>query len=52
VGDPDYAKINLSRSLIEMDQKEKAQEILLDLLLDKTLSEEKKKSAESLLNKI
>jgi hypothetical protein len=35
-----------------MDQKEKAQEILLDLLLDKTLSEEKKKSAESLLNKI
>lgn len=52
VGDPDYAKINLSRSLIEMDQKEKAQEILLDLLLNKTLSEEKKKSAESLLNKI
>ena len=34
VGDPDEARINLSRSLFEMGQTAKAQELLQEVLLE------------------
>ena len=51
VGDSDDAKINLSRSFLEMGQKKKANELLEAVLSQKGLSEEKRINAESLLRK-
>jgi FimV-like protein len=51
IGDERKAKINLSRSLIEMDQKDEAQKLLNQLLEDNP-SQEEKQTVVSLLNKI
>jgi len=51
VGDPDEARINLSRSLFEMGQTTKAQELLQEVLLEENLSEENKIVIQSLLKK-
>ena len=51
IGDERKAKINLSRSLIEMDQKDEAQKLLNQLLKDNP-SQEEKQTVLSLLNKI
>jgi len=51
VGDPDEARINLSRSLFEMGQTIKAQELLQEVLLEENLSEENKMVIQSLLKK-
>ena len=51
VGDPDEARINLSRSLFEMGQTTKAQELLQEVLLEENLSEENKMVIQSLLKK-
>ena len=51
IGDERKAKINLSRSLIEMDQKDEAQKLLNQLLEDNP-SQEEKQTVLSLLNKI
>ena len=51
IGDERKAKINLSRSLIEMDQKDEAKK-LLDQLLKDNPSQEEKQTVLSLLNKI
>ena len=51
IGDERKAKINLSRSLIEMDQKGEAQKLLNQLLEDNP-SQEEKQTVLSLLNKI
>ena len=51
IGDERKAKINLSRSLIEMDQKDEAQKLLNQLLEDNP-SQEEKQTILSLLNKI
>ena len=51
VGDPDEARINLSRSLCEMGQTTKAQELLQEVLLEENLSEENKIVIQSLLKK-
>ena len=51
IGDERKAKINLSRSLIEMDQKDEAKKLLNQLLEDNP-SQEEKQTVFSLLNKI
>ena len=51
VGDPDEARINLSRSLFEMGQTAKAQELLQEVLSEENLSEENKIVIQSLLKK-
>ena len=51
VGDPDEARINLSRSLFEMGQTAKAQELLEEVLSNKNLSEENRLIIQSLLKK-
>tara|TARA_X000000368_G_scaffold265543_1_gene210254 strand:- start:75 stop:410 length:336 start_codon:yes stop_codon:yes gene_type:complete len=51
IGDERKAKINLSRSLIEMDQKDEAKKLLNQLLKDNP-SQEEKQTVLSLLNKI
>ena len=51
IGDERKAKINLSRSLIEMDQKDEAKKLLNQLLEDNP-SQEEKQTILSLLNKI
>jgi len=52
VGDEDLAKINLSRSLIEMDQKPEAKKLLMEVIKSKGLSEENTVVANSLLEQI
>ena len=51
IGDERKAKINLSRSLIEMDQKDEAKKLLNQLLKDNP-SQEEKQTVLTLLNKI
>ena len=51
IGDERKAKINLSRSLIEMDQKDEAKKLLNQLQKDNP-SQEEKQTVLSLLNKI
>jgi hypothetical protein len=51
VGDPDEARINLSRSLFEMGQTAKAQELLQEVLSEENLSEENHMVIQSLLKK-
>ena len=51
IGNEKLAKINLSRSLIEMDQKEEAKRLLQEVLED-TPSPEEKRNADQLLLKI
>ena len=51
VGDPDEARINLSRSLFEMGQTAKAQELLQEVLSEENLSEENQMVIQSLLKK-
>jgi len=51
IGDVRKAKINLSRSLIEMDQKDEAKKLLNQLLKDNP-SQEEKQTVLTLLNKI
>ena len=52
VGDEDLAKINLSRSLIEMDQKPEAKKLLTEVIKSEGLSEENIAIANSLLDQI
>jgi hypothetical protein len=52
VGDENLAKINLSRSLIEMDQKPEAKKLLTEVIKSKGLSEENTVIANSLLEQI
>jgi len=52
VGDENLAKINLSRSLIEMDQKPEAQKLLREVIKSEELSEENTAIANSLLEQI
>ena len=52
VGDENLAKINLSRSLIEMDQKPEAKKLLSEVIKSEELSEENKAIANSLLEQI
>tara|TARA_Y100000739_G_scaffold216882_1_gene212818 strand:+ start:494 stop:841 length:348 start_codon:yes stop_codon:yes gene_type:complete len=52
VGDETLAKMNLSRSLIEMDQKSEAKKLLEEVLNSVDLSEENIKMANSLLDQI
>ena len=52
VGDENLAKMNLSRSLIEMDQKSEAKKLLEEVLNSVDLSEENIKIANSLLEQI
>ena len=52
VGDETLAKMNLSRSLIEMDQKSEAKKLLEEVLNFVDLSEENIKMANSLLDQI
>ncbi len=49
VGDENLAKINLSRSLIEMDQKPEAKKLLTEVIKSNGLSEENTVIANSLL---
>ena len=51
IGNEKLAKINLSRSLIEMDQKDEAKRLLQEVLED-TPSSEEKRNADQLLSKI
>ena len=51
IGNEKLAKINLSRSLIEMDQKDEAIRLLQEVLED-TPSPEEKRNADQLLSKI
>ena len=51
IGNEKLAKINLSRSLIEMDQKDEAIRLLQEVLKD-TPSPEEKRNADQLLSKI
>ena len=51
VGDPVEARINLSRSLFEMGQTAKAQELLQEVLSEENLSEENQMVIQSLLKK-
>ena len=51
VGDPDEARINLSRSLFEMGQTAKAKELLQEVLLEENLSEKNKVVIQNLLKK-
>jgi len=52
VGDENLAKINLSRSLIEMDQKSEAKKLLTEVIKSEGLSEENIAIANSLLEQI
>ena len=52
VGDENLAKINLSRSLIEMDQKPEAKKLLTEVIKSNGLSEENTVIANSLLEQI
>ena len=52
VGDENLAKINLSRSLIEMDQKPEAKKLLTEVIESEALSEENTAIANSLLEQI
>ena len=52
VGDESLAKINLSRSLIEMDQKPEAKKLLTEVIESEALSEENTAIANSLLEQI
>ena len=52
VGDENLAKINLSRSLIEMDQKPEAKKLLTEVIKSEGLSEENTVIANSLLEQI
>ena len=52
VGDENLAKINLSRSLIEMDQKPEAKKLLMEVIKSEGLSEENIAIANSLLEKV
>ena len=52
VGDENLAKINLSRSLIEMDQKPEAKKLLTEVIKSEGLSEENIVVANSLLEQI
>ena len=52
VGEETLAKMNLSRSLIEMDQKLEAKKLLEEVLKSRDLSEANIKIANSLLDKI
>ena len=52
VGDENLAKINLSRSLIEMDQKPEAKKLLTEVIKSEGLSEENTVIANSLLDQI
>ena len=52
VGDEDLAKINLSRSLIEMDQKSEAKKLLTEVIKSEGLSEENITIANSLLGQL
>ena len=51
VGDPDEARINLSRSLFEMGQTAKAHALLQEVLSEENLSEENHMVIQSLLKK-
>ena len=51
-GDPIEARINISRSLIEMNRNEEAIKNLKDVLEKKDSSSDQKKVAEELLNKV
>ena len=51
IGNEKLAKINLSRSLIEMDQKDEAIRLLQEVL-ENTPSPEEKRNADQLLSKI
>ena len=52
VGDENLAKINLSRSLIEMDQKPEAKKLLNEVIRSEGLSKENITIANSLLDQI
>ena len=52
VGDENLAKINLSRSLIEMDQKPEAKKLLTEVIKSEGLSEKNIVIANSLLEQI
>ena len=52
VGDENLAKINLSRSLIEMDQKPEAKKLLTEVIKSEGLSEKNTVIANSLLEQI
>ena len=52
VGDENLAKINLSRSLIEMDQKPEAKKLLTEVIKSEGLSDENTDIANSLLEQI
>ena len=52
VGDENLAKINLSRSLIEMDQKPEARKLLTEVVKSEGLSKENTAIANSLLEQI
>ena len=52
VGDENIAKINLSRSLIEMDQLSEAYRLLIEVVESNELSSKEKKIADSLLDQI
>ena len=52
VGDENLAKINLSRSLIEMDQRLEAKRLLTEVIKSEELSEENKAIANLLLEQI
>ena len=52
VGDEILAKINLSRSLIEMDQKQEATKLLTEVIKSEGLSKENTAIANSLLEQI
>ena len=52
VGDENLAKINLSRSLIEMDQKPEAKKLLTEVIKSEALSEENTATVNSLLEQI
>jgi FimV-like protein len=52
VGDENIAKLNLSRSLIEMGQRQEANKLLTEVIKSKGLSEDNKEIASSLLNQI
>jgi len=52
VGDENLAKINLSRSLIEMDQRLEAKKLLTEVIKSEELSEKNKAIANLLLEQI
>lgn len=52
IGDENLTKLNLSRSLIEMDQKSEAKKLLEEVIKSGSLSEGNNKIANSLLDQI